>query len=71
MRKSALLIAVLSGASFFLRRSRRFGPISAMVLGAVLEQVVVRLREPSEPKGKAAKPSLWTLLTKKSPPSRM
>jgi len=57
MRKSILLIAALTGASFFLRRSRRFGPISAMLLGTLLEEVNSTLRAPGA--SKASKPSLW------------
>lgn len=64
MRKSALLIGLLSGASFMLRRSRRFGPIQAIVIGAILEEVVRRLRAEAGPKRPVAKTSLWAKLVR-------
>ena len=63
--RSSLLIAALSGASLLLRRSRRFGPIQAIVLGALLEEVVRRLRAQEGPTPPSPKPSLWTRLTKR------
>src|SRR5690349_15132944 len=47
MRKTALLIALLSSASMMLRRSRRLGPIKVLVLGALLEEILRRLRAQS------------------------
>ena len=65
MRKTALITAALAGAAYLLRRNRRFGPLSAMAAGAILEQVVVAMRK-QEP---ASKPSLWSKLTAPKPPA--
>lgn len=64
MRKTVLVAAAVAGASILLRRSKRFGPLSAMALAALLEQVVPMLRQP----GGASKPSLWARLTTRTPP---
>lgn len=64
MRKTALLIALLSSASMMLRRSRRLGPIKVLVLGALLEEILRRLRAQSEPIRSPEKHSLWAKLTR-------
>lgn len=67
MRKTVLLAAALAGSALLLRRSKRFGPLSAMALATLLEQVVPVLRQPAA--SKAAKPSLWARLTTRKPPA--
>jgi hypothetical protein len=65
MRRTVLFAAALAGASILLRRSRRFGPLSAMALAALLEEVIPILRQSDAPT--ASKPSLWTCLTTRTP----
>ena len=71
MRNNALLITALSSTALLLRRSRRFGPLKAIVLGALLEEVVRRLRAQEENQVTASKPSLWQRLTKLKTSSQM
>ena len=71
LRKSTLLIAALSSASLLLRRSRRFGPIRALVLGALLEESYQEscALGKEETQVTARKPSLWQRLTQLHKPS--
>jgi hypothetical protein len=63
LRKSTLLIAALSSAALLVRRSRKFGPTRAFVLGALLEEVVRRLQAQEEITLPSNKPSIWARVT--------
>ena len=70
MRKYTLLIAALSTASMMLRRSRRFGPIRALLLGALLEEMVRRLRAQGEAPS-PTQPPKWSRVLAMLKPSQL
>jgi len=49
MRKTLYLAAALTGVSFLLRRTRRFGPFGAVIAATLLEEIVRALRHGQTP----------------------
>jgi hypothetical protein len=62
MRKAILLALGFAASSLLMRRARQFGPLNAVAVAGVLEEVAKRLRDQAPP-DQAGKPSPWANLT--------
>jgi len=62
MRKAMLLTLGFAVSSVLMRRARQFGPLSAVAVAGVLEEVAKRLRDQALP-DQARKPWPWAKLT--------